>query len=78
MEIGELQKKVIEFRDARDWARYHKPKDMAILLSFAVAGLGAPSGKLYSLLQGGSAFANGFGPIKWRGDHAVARENEGG
>jgi len=30
------------------------------------------------LLQRGSAFAKGFGPIKWRGDPAVARESEGG
>jgi dCTP diphosphatase len=32
MDIEELQKKVIEFRDARDWAQYHNPKDLAISL----------------------------------------------
>jgi hypothetical protein len=25
MDLKELQKKVIEFRDARDWAQYHNP-----------------------------------------------------
>jgi NTP pyrophosphatase (non-canonical NTP hydrolase) len=32
MDIEELQKKVIEFRDARDWEQYHNPKDLAISL----------------------------------------------
>ena len=39
MGIKELQKKVIEFRDARDWAQYHNPKDLAILLSLEAAEL---------------------------------------
>jgi len=30
MDIKDLQKKVIEFRDRRDWAKYHNPKDLAI------------------------------------------------
>jgi hypothetical protein len=29
-EIGELQKKVIKFRDAGDWEQYHNPKDLDI------------------------------------------------
>ncbi len=32
MDIRKLQKKVIEFRDARDWEQYHNPKDLAISL----------------------------------------------
>jgi hypothetical protein len=32
MDIEELQKKVVEFRDARDWEQYHNPKDLAISL----------------------------------------------
>ena len=39
MDIGELQKKVIAFRDARDWAQYHNPKDLAISLSLEAAEL---------------------------------------
>jgi len=39
MDIEELQKKVIEFRDARDWAQYHNPKDLAISLSLEAAEL---------------------------------------
>jgi NTP pyrophosphatase (non-canonical NTP hydrolase) len=34
MEIEELQRRVIEFRDARDWGQYHNPKDLALSLSF--------------------------------------------
>ena len=37
--ILELQNKVIEFRDARDWAQYHNPKDLAISLSLEAAEL---------------------------------------
>jgi dCTP diphosphatase len=31
-DIEELQKKVVVFRDARDWKQFHNPKDMAISL----------------------------------------------
>jgi NTP pyrophosphatase (non-canonical NTP hydrolase) len=33
VDIEERQRKVIEFRDARDWAQYHIPKDLTISLS---------------------------------------------
>ena len=39
MDIEELEKKVIEFRDARDWAQYHNPKDLAISLMLEAAEL---------------------------------------
>jgi dCTP diphosphatase len=39
MDIEELQKKVIEFRDARDWEQYHNPKDLAISLMLEAAEL---------------------------------------
>ena len=39
MDIKELQRKVIEFRDERDWAQYHNPKDLAISLSLEAAEL---------------------------------------
>ncbi len=39
MDIKDLQKKVIEFRDRRDWAKYHNPKDLAISLSLETAEL---------------------------------------
>jgi dCTP diphosphatase len=39
MDIEELQEKVIEFRDARDWAQYHNPKDLAISISLEAAEL---------------------------------------
>lgn len=32
-DLTELQKKIIEFRDARDWKQFHNPKDLAISLS---------------------------------------------
>ncbi len=39
MDIKGLQKKVIEFRDKRDWAQYHNPKDLAISISLEAAEL---------------------------------------
>lgn len=39
MDINELQKKVIEFREKRDWAQYHNPKDLAISLSLEASEL---------------------------------------
>lgn len=31
--ITELTKRIITFRDARDWKQFHKPKDLAVSLS---------------------------------------------
>ncbi len=31
-DIRELQKRIIAFRDARDWKQFHNPKDVAISL----------------------------------------------
>jgi len=39
MDVEGLQEKVIEFRDARDWAEYHNPKDLAISSSLEAAEL---------------------------------------
>ena len=38
-EIAELTKKLIAFRDARDWKQFHNPKDLAIALSIESAEL---------------------------------------
>ncbi|MBA2876053.1 nucleotide pyrophosphohydrolase [Thermaerobacillus caldiproteolyticus] len=34
-----LQKKIIEFRDARNWKQFHTPKDLAISLSLEAGEL---------------------------------------
>ena len=39
MELKELQKRVMDFRDKRDWAQYHNPKDLAISISLEAAEL---------------------------------------
>jgi dCTP diphosphatase len=39
MDISDLQAKVIKFRDERDWAQYHNPKDLAVSLSLEAAEL---------------------------------------
>jgi dCTP diphosphatase len=39
MTLEELKKKVIAFRDARDWEQYHNPKDLAISLMLEAAEL---------------------------------------
>lgn len=31
--LEDLQKKIIAFRDERDWKQFHKPKDLAVALS---------------------------------------------
>lgn len=33
MKIKEMQNKVSQFRDERDWKKFHNPKDMALSLS---------------------------------------------
>ena len=35
--IQELQNQIIKFRDERDWAQFHNPKDLAISLSLEAA-----------------------------------------
>jgi len=39
MNIAELQKQIIEFRDARNWKQFHNPKDVAISLTLEAAEL---------------------------------------
>jgi len=36
-DLHELQKKIVAFRDARDWAQFHNPKDFAISLALEAA-----------------------------------------
>lgn len=38
-DIAGLQKKIVTFRDARDWKQFHNPKDMAISLCLEAAEL---------------------------------------
>jgi NTP pyrophosphatase (non-canonical NTP hydrolase) len=35
----DIQKELITFRDARDWAQFHNPKDLALALSIEAAEL---------------------------------------
>ena len=37
MTLAELTKKIVAFRDARDWKKFHKPKDMALSLVLEAA-----------------------------------------
>lgn len=39
VEIEELQKLVAEFRDERDWKRYHNPRDLSMSISIEAAEL---------------------------------------
>ncbi|MDD6785941.1 MAG: nucleotide pyrophosphohydrolase [Eggerthellales bacterium] len=39
MTYEELQAKVLAFRDERDWAQFHNPKDLAISISLEAAEL---------------------------------------
>jgi NTP pyrophosphatase (non-canonical NTP hydrolase) len=42
--INELTKKILEFRDARNWKKYHKPKNLALSLIIEI-------GELFELIQ---------------------------
>ena len=37
--MDELTKKIVQFRDARDWKQFHNPKDLALALSIEAAEL---------------------------------------
>lgn len=37
--IEELQKRVADFRDKRDWVQFHNPKDLAIAISIEASEL---------------------------------------
>ena len=39
MQLEEISQKIREFRDARDWAQFHTPKDMAIAISIEASEL---------------------------------------
>lgn len=39
MEIKDLVRKILRFRDARDWGQFHTPKNLAVALSVEVAEL---------------------------------------
>lgn len=39
MTYEELQAKVLEFRDERNWAQFHNPKDLALSISLEAAEL---------------------------------------
>lgn len=36
-DLGDLQKRVVAFRNARDWKQFHNPKDMALSLVLEAA-----------------------------------------
>lgn len=38
-ELDKMQKRVVDFRDARDWKQFHNPKDMAISLNLEASEL---------------------------------------
>ncbi len=39
MDFSEVESKVLDFRKARDWQRFHNPKDLAISISIEAAEL---------------------------------------
>lgn len=38
-DLNDLTKRIVAFRDARDWKQFHNPKDMAISLALEAAEL---------------------------------------
>ena len=39
MNLDDLQKKIVEYRDERNWKQFHNPKDLAISLNLEAAEL---------------------------------------
>jgi dCTP diphosphatase len=39
MSVGDINQRIREFRDARDWKQFHNPKDMAVAISVESAEL---------------------------------------
>ncbi len=39
MQLEDITEKIREFRDERDWAKFHNPKDMAIAISIEASEL---------------------------------------
>lgn len=39
VDLNQLQKKIIDFRDARDWKQFHNPKDVSLSLMLEAAEL---------------------------------------
>jgi len=38
-DLNDLQNRIIEFRDARDWKQFHNPKDLSISIALEAAEL---------------------------------------
>ena len=38
-DVGQLIRRIVDFRDKRNWARFHNPKDLALGLSIEAAEL---------------------------------------
>jgi NTP pyrophosphatase (non-canonical NTP hydrolase) len=38
-DLKDLQKRILEFRDAREWGQFHNPKDLAMCLSVEASEL---------------------------------------
>lgn len=36
-DLGDMQKRIVEFRNARDWQQFHNPKDLALSLVLEAA-----------------------------------------
>ena len=39
MEVKDLSKKIIQFRDERNWGQFHNPKDLAVSINIEAAEL---------------------------------------
>ena len=37
--LSEIQNRIVKFRDDRDWAKFHNPKDLALSLSLEASEL---------------------------------------
>ena len=73
---AETIKRILAFRDDRNWKQFHNPKDLAISISLEAAELLEPSLSKYFLIanQEGTEKINGH-PIPARKEKSNPREN---
>jgi NTP pyrophosphatase (non-canonical NTP hydrolase) len=50
-DIEEMMNKLVQFRDARDWKQFHKPKDLAAAIAIEAGELQASSSSKQILSQ---------------------------
>jgi hypothetical protein len=69
-DLPSMQKKILDFRNARDWAQFHDPKNLAEALSIEAGELTCPVRSAMHIHIAGEKHAGGW--RKWLGCFATS------